>query len=97
MKCREATEGIAFGALGRVSATLARALGFGIGQHAGMSDDQIRASLEDTVLVRTLKAAVKLANEKLAARDLPPLPEHLTPHRLRGTFAALLRAVGEAA
>jgi integrase len=38
---------------------------------------------------------VKRANTNLAARDLPPLPENLTPHSLRRTFATVLYALGE--
>jgi integrase len=44
---------------------------------------------------RVLKPAVKRANERLAKRELPPLPEGLTPHSLRRTFASLLYALGE--
>jgi integrase len=44
---------------------------------------------------RTLRRAVKRANENLAAKDLPPLPESLTPHNLRRTFATVLYALGE--
>jgi integrase len=44
---------------------------------------------------RVLAPAVKLANERLAARDLPPLPDKVTPHSLRRTFASLLYALGE--
>jgi len=42
-----------------------------------------------------LRAAVKRANEALAERELPPLPEKLTPHSLRRTFCSLLYALGE--
>jgi integrase len=38
---------------------------------------------------------VTLANERLAEADLPPLPEGLTPHSMRRTFASLLYAIAE--
>lgn len=44
---------------------------------------------------RTLAEAVDVANERLAADDLPALPTGLTPHSLRRTFASLLYALGE--
>jgi integrase len=43
---------------------------------------------------RVLTAAVKRANEALAAAERPPLPS-LTPHSLRRTFCSLLYALGE--
>ena len=42
-----------------------------------------------------LKTAVARANKNLAADDLPPLPEKLTPHSLRRTFATVRYAIGE--
>jgi integrase len=44
---------------------------------------------------RVLRAAVKLAGERLEAQGLPPLPDKLTPHSLRRTFCSLLYALGE--
>lgn len=44
---------------------------------------------------RVLSAAVKRANQNLAKRGLPPLPERITPHSLRRTFASVLYALGE--
>jgi integrase len=44
---------------------------------------------------RVLAASVKRANESLAERELPPLPDKLTPHSLRRTFCSLLYALGE--
>ncbi len=44
---------------------------------------------------RVLAPAVKRANENLAKQGLPPLPERLTPHSLRRTFASVLYALGE--
>jgi integrase len=38
---------------------------------------------------------VETANERLAGEDVEPLPDRLTPHSLRRTFASLLFAVGE--
>jgi integrase len=55
---------------------------------ARMSPDNFRA--------RVLRAAVKLAGERLEADDLAPLPAKITPHSLRRTFCSLLYALGEA-
>ncbi|HEV7492526.1 tyrosine-type recombinase/integrase [Baekduia sp.] len=44
---------------------------------------------------RVLARAVELANASLLERELDPLPERLTPHGLRRTFASLLFAIGE--
>jgi len=41
---------------------------------------------------RVLASAVEIANH---ANPIEPLPEHLTPHSLRRTFASLLFALGE--
>jgi integrase len=49
----------------------------------------------DNFRFRVLRAAVTRANENLAADDLPPLPDRLTPHSLRRTFCSLLYALGE--
>jgi integrase len=43
---------------------------------------------------RVLAPAVDIANEQLEQRGEVPLPEHLTPHKLRHTFASLLVALG---
>jgi integrase len=43
---------------------------------------------------RVLAPAVELASAKLEHRGEVPLPEHLTPHKLRHTFASLLVALG---
>jgi integrase len=42
-----------------------------------------------------LAPAVGTANKALLAADQEPLPEGLTPHSLRRTFASLLFAIGE--
>lgn len=39
--------------------------------------------------------AVGRANKCLQAEGLPPLPDHITPHSLRRTFASVLYALGE--
>jgi integrase len=44
---------------------------------------------------RILAKAVEHANERLLEDDQPPLPEGLTPHSLRRTFASTLYALGE--
>lgn len=44
---------------------------------------------------RVLKVAVEHANKNLAKRKLAPLPERITPHSLRRTFASVLYALGE--
>jgi integrase len=54
-----------------------------------------RRQYECNVREGTLGNAVKRANKHLLAQDLPPLPEHLTPHSLRRTFASVLYALGE--
>jgi integrase len=43
---------------------------------------------------RVLAPAVKLANERLEHEAEVPLPERLTPHKLRHTFASILVALG---
>ncbi len=44
---------------------------------------------------RVLAKAVEKANKQLAKDEVEPLPEGLTPHSLRRTFASLLFAIGE--
>jgi len=43
---------------------------------------------------RVLAPAVKRANERLEAAGEAPLPQPLTPHKLRHTYASLLVALG---
>lgn len=43
---------------------------------------------------RVLALSVERANERLEAAGSVPLPEGLTPHKLRNTFASLLVALG---
>jgi len=50
---------------------------------------------KDNIRSRVLKAGVTRANENLAKRKLASLPEGLTPHSLRRTFASVLYALGE--
>ncbi len=52
-------------------------------------------SSPDNFRARVLRATVKRANTNLAKRKLPPLPERITPHSLRRTFARVLYALGE--
>jgi integrase len=54
-----------------------------------------RREYEHKVREGTLGGAVKRANANLATKGLPPLPEKLTPHSLRRTFASTLYAIGE--
>ncbi len=49
----------------------------------------------DNLRSRVIAASVEQANKNLGARDLPPLPEGITPHSLRRTFASILYAIGE--
>jgi integrase len=52
-------------------------------------------SKADNLRNRVLAPAIKKANERLADRDLTPLPAKLTPHSMRRTFASVLYAIGE--
>lgn len=63
------------------------ALAFGTSTGGRQSETNVRR--------RILQPAVKLANERLAKRNAEPLPERLTPHSLRRTFASILVALGE--
>jgi integrase len=47
------------------------------------------------VRTRLLAKAVQHANTQLAMDELPPLPDALTPHSLRRTFASVLLTLGE--
>jgi integrase len=49
---------------------------------------------ESNIRRRVLAPAIELANEHLAAAGEVPLREHLTPHKLRHTYASLLVALG---
>jgi len=49
----------------------------------------------NNVRKRVLAPAVKLASEQLIAAGYAPLPDSLTPHSLRRTFASVLYAIGE--
>jgi integrase len=49
----------------------------------------------DNVRNRVLTPAVNLASERLVAAGSTPLPERITPHSLRRTFASVLYALGE--
>lgn len=62
-----------------------------LGRPATVEHDQVGEGEEP----RRPPGAIPLANERLAAGGLPPLPEPLTPHSLRRTFCSLLYALGE--
>ncbi|MDX6699470.1 MAG: integrase [Solirubrobacteraceae bacterium] len=49
------------------------------------------------IRTRILAKAIERANERRAEQELTPLPDHLTPHSLRRTFASLLFALGRSA
>jgi Phage integrase family len=49
----------------------------------------------DNLRSRVIAASVERTNKNLRGRDLPPLPEGITPHSLRRTFASILYAIGE--
>ena len=50
---------------------------------------------QSNVRRRVFDPAVKLACDRRAEEDLAPLPEGLTPHSMRRTFASVLYALGE--
>jgi integrase len=50
---------------------------------------------KDNLRNRILAAAIARADELLMAREQLPLPDGLTPHKLRHTFASILVACGE--
>jgi integrase len=54
-----------------------------------------RAQGQSNVRRRILAEAVKQANKELVKQNAEPLPDGLTPHSLRRTFASLLFAMGE--
>jgi integrase len=54
-----------------------------------------RPQSADNFRSRVLKPSVAEANLALAARHSTPLPEGITPHSLRRTFASVLYALGE--
>ena len=49
----------------------------------------------NSVRTRILYGAIEKANELLAAEDRPPLPDGITFHALRRTYAALRAELGE--
>ncbi len=49
---------------------------------------------QENIRSRVLRKAVEQANEKLIGAGDVPLPEGLTPHKLRHTFASILVALG---
>jgi integrase len=54
-----------------------------------------RQQSADNFRSRVLKLSVNEANRALTASQSPPLPEGITPHSLRRTFASVLYALGE--
>jgi integrase len=58
---------------------------------SSMGREQSTSNIRRRILAR----AVDRANQKLAKAKIEPLPENLTPHSLRRTFASLLFAIGE--
>jgi len=50
---------------------------------------------KDSLRTKVLAQVFERANELLERRGRPPLPEGLTPHKLRHTFASVLVACGE--
>jgi len=56
-----------------------------------------RPQTDTNVRKRVLAKAVELADERLAAEEKAPLPERLTPHSLRRTYASVLFALGRTA
>jgi integrase len=63
------------------------ALVFGTSTRRKMSPSNLRN--------RVLAKAVERANRRLAERELPTLPDGLTPHSLRRTFVSLMAALNE--
>jgi integrase len=47
---------------------------------------------KDNINARVLKPAIQRANERRAARDLPPLPAKVTAHTLRRTYISMMFA-----
>jgi integrase len=60
---------------------------FATSSGAGQSRENLRT--------RVLAPAVKRASERLVEIGSAPMPDRLTPHSLRGTFAGVLYALGE--
>jgi integrase len=49
---------------------------------------------KDNINARVLRPAVRRANERRAARGLPPLPKRVTAHTLRRTYISMMFAAG---
>jgi integrase len=54
-----------------------------------------RRQSTDNLRSRVIGTSVERANENRLAHGLSPLPEGITPHSLRRTFASILYAIGE--
>jgi hypothetical protein len=50
---------------------------------------------KDNLRERIVAPVLRRADELLAARDRPPLPTGVSPHKLRHTYASILIAIGE--
>ena len=57
--------------------------------------DRAKPRDRNSVRKRALYGAIKRANERLAEEGKPPLPEGITFHALRRTYAALRAELGE--
>ncbi len=54
-----------------------------------------RRQSTDNLRSRVIGTSVERASKNFVARGLPPLPDKITPHSLRRTFASVLYAIGE--
>jgi integrase len=54
-----------------------------------------RRQSTDNLRSRVIGASVERASKNLRGTGLPPLPDKITPHSLRRTFASILYAIGE--
>lgn len=70
------------------------ALVFG-SSRAGRRYEGGRKQSDSNIRTRVLRPAIEGANEKLAKEGLPALPDPLTPHSLRRTFASVLLMLDE--
>lgn len=67
---------------------------------AGLDDPVFATSkgtshCKDNLRERIVAPVLRRADELLAARDRPPLPAGVSPHKLRHTCASILIAIGE--
>lgn len=65
------------------------------GRHAYVFASASGTRLEqNNIRRRVLERSVELADQRLSAAGRPPLPDGLTPHKLRHTYASVLVAIG---